>query len=373
MFNQRNNIVIACLFGCLLLMPFSAFSQEGFGQALGVRKSLSGTADSKGREVRSFGSQNQTVEVESSSIPFSALNPAGSGTESPVFYNVHVLGEVGRPGVYKIRPSDRVTDALQYAGGQLPNGSTRRLQLRREGSTRILDLFAYKYNGLLDNNPYLMENDVIFVPVKKGEIQVEGPVNRPGNYEITRPISLAKAVAMAGGFSVGLSAKTPIRIVRFNGEEKKEIIEVENSRDEMAGFEVKKGDAIVVPHILIADKEFDYNLKRIPGDNIFYPTIDDNVYVIGAVSLPGAYEFKPHYTYKEYVSLAGPVRDAKMRSIRLIRSNGKKLRVRKSTTINAGDTLVVPQRYWKPEVVAGWLGTVTNLTLSTLVITDRFK
>ena len=178
---------------------------------------------------------------------------------------------------------------------------------------------------------------------------------------------------MAGGFSAGLSRKEPIRVVRYNSEEKKEVIEIENSVNDTSHFVVEKGTVIVVPHVLIADKEFDYNLKRVPGDNIFYPTIDDNVYVIGAVSLPGAFEFKPHYTYKEYVSLAGPIHDAKMKSIKLIRPDGKKMRVKRTTNINPGDTLVVPQRYWKPETVVGWITTVTSLTLSTLVLTDQFK
>lgn len=362
-------VIYLSAFFCFL----PAYAQQGFGQAIGNRRSKT-VQVGQPRNVRSFGSTTQQFELSSElSRPGVAtpvtLSPM-AGTQ--IFYSVHVLGEVYRPGTYKIRPSDRITDVLQYAGNVLPNGSERSIQLRRQGKTKYFDLFSYKYKGRLSQNPYLMENDVIFIPVKKGEIQIEGPVNRPGNYEIRRPITLKQAVSLAGGFSSGLSKKEPIRVVRYNRDEKKEVIEIENSNKEIKLFKLKKGDVVVIPHILIANKEFDYNLQRIPGDNIFYPTVDDNVYVVGAVSLPGAYEFKPHYTFKEYVSLAGPLKLAKLKKIKIIRRDGKKVKAKKNTNINAGDTIVVPQRYWTPASTVSWLSTLTSLTLSTLVLVDRF-
>lgn len=345
-------------------------AQEGFGQTLGQRKSL---IDTLRRDIESFGTSDQESLAPHSSDRSSFGLPLSAGMQAPDFYNIHVLGEVVQPGTYRIIPSDRVSDAIKYAGGTTLHGSQRAIQLRRQGNTQILDFFSYKYKGNLNSNPYLMENDVIFVPVKRGEIQVVGPVNRPGNYEISKKITLKETIGMAGGFATGLSLQEPIRVIRYNSDEKKEVVEVRNSPDEIAHLMIQKGDVVVIPHILIADKEFDYNLKRIPGDNIFYPTIDDNVYVVGAVLSPGAHEFKPHYTYKEYVNLAGPLKYAKMRSIRVLRPDGKKIHAKRTTNIHVGDTIIVPQRYWKPETVASWLGTLSSLTLSTILITDRFK
>lgn len=341
--------------------------------AYGEETNSTGQSSSQTSDVRSFSSTKERKVLTDSGIeynPIPTTGPGGLGTA--IYYNVHILGEVLRPGTYKILPSDRITDAVVYAGGILGSGSERAIQLRRQDSTRIVDLFSYKYQGTLNNNPYLMENDVVFVPVSRGEIQVEGPVNRPGNYEITRSISLASAIEMAGGLAAGYSSKTPIKIVRYNQEEQKEIIEVEYSKKNLRSFMVQKGDVVVVPHILITNKSFDYNLKHIPGDNIFHPTIDDNVYVIGAVENPGPYAFQPHMTHKEYMSLAGLTDDARLTGTKIIkRGEKRKKRITKNTIINPGDTIVVPTNNWRATTIIGWVSTITSLTLTTVLIYDQ--
>lgn len=322
-------------------------------------------------KVKSFGSP--TVQPTLSSNDNLSLSSSASSVVpiGAVFYNIHILGEVTNPGTYKIMPSDRLTDAIGRAGGILTNGSERAVQLRRTGNNLTLDLFSYKYRGNLESNPYLMENDVVFVPVKKGEIQIEGPVNRPGNYEYVREISLGEALKMAGGVVSGFSEEQPIRVVRFNQEENKEVLQLDYSKENLKTFKIKKGDVVVVPHVLLADKTFDYNLKRIPGDNMFHPTVDDNVYVMGSVLQPGAFPFEPNFSYKEYVSLAGATEKSKMKSIKIVRRNGEKIVATASAVINPGDTIVVPQKYWKAETIASWLGTITSLTLSSVLIEDR--
>lgn len=359
------------LAGFFVFVPFVYAQQDETTSSSGQRGSNRDKVR-KERLIRSFGTETKGSDEGQIYIP---TTPQSSATGSlSITYTVHVLGEVEFPGTYRMAPSDRVVDALNNAGGILSSGSERRLELRRRGvETDILDLFSYKYHGNLNENPYLMENDVIFVPLKKGEIQIEGPVSRPGNYEISKNISMKNVIKLAGGVTSGLSTTSPIRVIRYNDREEKEVLEVTMEPDILKNFMVKKGDVVVLPHILIADKEFDYNLRRIPGDNIFYPTIDDNVYVVGAVSLPGVYEFKPHYSYKEYVNLAGPVQSAKMRQIKVLRPNGKKISAKSNTNINPGDTIIVPRRYWKPEVAASWLSTVTSLVLSTFLIYDRVK
>lgn len=347
---------------CAFLAGSPVYAQESSG-VRDVRSLVNQTE----RGVRSFG----TPEKQPSSSGLTSL-PLQTGGVGDIYYNVHILGEVATPGVYRILPSDRVTDALRYAGDVLPNGSQRLIQLRRQGQTSYLDLFSYKYRGNLNQNPYLMENDVIFIPIKKGEVRIEGPVNRPGFYEITRPIPLKDLVSLAGGFSLGLSSKEPIRIVRFNGEEKKEIIPIDSSADALKGTVVRPGDVIVVPHLLLSKKKFDYNVNRVPGDNIFYPTVNDNVYVIGAVLQPGAYAFQPSFDYQDYVSQAGPQNSASLRRAKLLKANGKKVVLKKSTEINPGDTIIVPTRAVTAANFITWFGTLTSMALTTFVFVDRF-
>ncbi len=357
-------------------LPVFAQSNLGYSRNSPTIMGLKGGANKS--NVKSFGSSSNPSSQGMPDI-MSQMNPQMAplqtgATQAPqAFYSIHILGEVTNPGTYKIIPSDRVSDALKYAGGVLPNGSERTIQLRRGDQSQTLDMFAYKYRGSLQNNPYLMENDVVFVSVKKGEFEIEGPVNRPGNYEMTRKISLIEAINMAGGFASGVSRQDTIRVVRFGAEEKKEILEVSSSKQDLSKFTIQKGDVIVIPHVLLKSNTFDYTLNRIPGDNIFYPTVDDNVYVMGAVLQPGAFPFQPNYSYKEYVSLAGATQHSKMKRIKLIKKNGEQVKLSVNTVINPGDTILVPQKYWRAETVASWLSTVASLTLSSLIITDRLQ
>jgi len=354
-------------------IPFLSAQTGGYSQPLGQRKSLA----NEGGDIQSFGSSSgenkKSENGKDNTLTESSIPAGGPGSTQSLYYNIHVLGQVSKPGIYKIVPSDRLSEVIRYAGGILPEASNRMIQLRRNGDTKIVDLFQYKYNGDINQNPFLMENDVIFVPLKKWEVEIEGPLKKPGTYELVGKTNLANVIDLAGGFSTGVSLHQPIHVVRYNDDEKKELIPIENTSSNLKNFVVKKGDVIVVPHILTADKEFDYDINRLPGDNIFYPSNDDNVYVIGAVSLPGPYSFQPHYNYKQYVNLAGPTHDAKMRSIKILHHNGKKVVASNKVIINPGDTIIIPQRYWKPETVAGWLSTLASLTISTILISDRFK
>lgn len=361
------NILIIYQFLYFVFLPLLAWSQTS--------QSRSGkNSSTELKAVSSFGifqDLNKGEKTEES-IGISAISPTGPGASSPLYYHIHVLGEVLRPGTYRILPSDRVTDALKYAGGIMSVGSKKRIELRRKGKYQLFDIYSYKYNGDLSQNPYMMENDVIFVPVKKGEIQVEGPVNRPGNYEVLKIITLKEAIGMAGGFAAGLSLTEPIRVIRFDAEGKKNILEVANLPESLSKFKIVKGDIIVVSHFLIADKKFDYNVSRIPGDNIFYPTINDSVYVVGAVSIPGPYAFQPTFRAKDYVSQAGPDDKASLGRIKVISADGKKRSVSKMYAVNAGDTIVVPAKGFTFTSFVTLFGALTSMALTSLVFYDRF-
>ncbi|MBX7148144.1 SLBB domain-containing protein [bacterium] len=309
--------------------------------------------------------------TEDDAVAFSPVPFGGMGSVNSLSYTVHVLGEVARPGTYKILPSDRVTDLLRYAGNILPNGSQRNIQLKRQNQSRKIDIYSYKYNGDLNQNPYLVDNDVVFVPLKKGEFEIEGPVNRPGNYEISQPISLSKAIKMAGGLATGYTSTDPIRIIRFGMDGTKNVIEVSSSDKIDYDFKVQKGDIVVVPHILLVGKKFDYNVSKIPGDNIFYPTINDNVNVIGAVTAPGAYSFQPSFKYLDYVGLAGPTHQSSLKRVKVLSGDGKKRLVSNVKEINPGDTIIVPTKSITVTNALTWFNTITNTTLTTLLLYDR--
>lgn len=362
---------------CLVLSQINEVHAQGIAsqfRTFNTQKTLPQAEDSGTdmNEIRSLGSKH-IEQRNSSGEKLPGLDPKESMFMGGVnYYNVHVLGQVGSAGTYKIFSADRVSDVLQYAGGILSQGSEQMIQLRREGSVQIVNMFDYKIKGRLSNNPYLMENDVIFVPYKKGEIQIEGPVKQPGNYEVTGIMSLKKAVDVAGGFATGLSQQEPIRVIRYNNNETKEILEVNSAAAAMDTFKIKSGDIIVIPHLLIKDYEFDYNVRRLPGDNMFYPTVNAQVYVTGNVAQPGAYPFLPKFSYRDYVSLAGPLNRAANSRIKLITADGKRKSAKKAARINPGDTIYVPSKAITTANALQWFNTVTNAALTTFIIYDRF-
>ncbi len=287
-----------------------------------------------------------------------------------MIYQVHVLGEVRKPGTYRVNPSMRVTDALQQGGGIKPNGSERFVELRKSGQAhgQVLDLFAYKTFGNLAQNPYLQDNDTIYVPLKKMAIEIEGPVRRPGVFELKNEHTVNDVVQLAGGFTVGASQKDPIKIIRYGGFEEKEIIEVPMDSADMQNIQVHDGDVIVVPHKFLTQHQFDYNLKKLPNDNIFYPAYENRVFVIGAVRAPGAFEFNQYYTLRQYLTLAGGTTImAKNGQIKVLTADGKSFKAKNGNydrVVNPGDTIVIPEKQVPTSFYIGLLPTIASLGLS---------
>ena len=349
-------IILLYVVSCLTFSPFfDSYAQSGTSST-----------------VSSFGTGLPGSDREKDAVSLGGILATGPGQGSGLYYNVHVIGEVVRPGTIKVLPSDRLSDVLRYAGGILSNGSERAIQLRRGGETKTLNFFDYKTNGVLSQNPYMTENDVIFVPLKKGQMEIEGPVRRPGFYELSKPISLAKAIKMAGGLATGYSTKQFMKIVRYDKGEKKQIIDVPFSEEAFGKTTIFAGDVIIAPHILLAHKKFDYDIQRIPGDNLFYPTVNDSVYVAGAVSVAGPYPFRPSFTAKDYVSLAGPQNLASLGRLKIISTDGKKKSVSKMSAVNAGDTIIVPSKAITAGNFITWFSALTSMALTTFIFIDRF-
>ncbi len=306
------------------------------------------------------------------SIQKKALNTYQESPYSTLQYQVHVVGQVSQPGTYRIPASARVAETIELAGGILQNGSLRNIQIKRQSGNVSIDLLSFRINGKLDSNPYLLDNDVIYVPLIGKATRIEGAVARPGSYELLRENRLSDLIQLAGGFTPGytLSTGLPIKLVRFNNSDKK-IIDVPLS--DIGSFKVESADIYYVPHLLTKNKEFDYNTPSLPGDHdLFFPSYDGNVYVIGAVASPGLYPFNPYYKMSNYISAAGgATRLAKQKKIKVISSLGKVAKKNIVAEVNPGDTIVVPEKYLPPEgIVNIFLSTVTAaLGIMTTILT----
>ncbi len=286
----------------------------------------------------------------------------GSAVSMPVIYQVNVTGEIMNAGTYRIPASTRLSEVLNMAGGVAKSGSQRQVQIRSiRGGVRVVDLLQYRQKGDLSQNPYLLDNDTIYIPLKKETIEIEGAVNRPGIYELRNEKSLEAIINLAGGYSQGVSSQQSVKIIRFNAEDQKEVLEIPNTRADLSNTLIKNADVIIIPHILTAKNTFDYNVKKLPNDNIFYPSYEDRVFVIGAVNSPGTFDFNHNYRLSNYLAMAGGLsRMAKGGYIKIIDGQGQSKKVKSDSQeiINPGDTLYVPERSLSRET---WVGIVTSV------------
>jgi protein involved in polysaccharide export with SLBB domain len=305
------------------------------------------------------GGQMPTTMPSGAGVGAGAGAGAGMGTTMgeaamvSMGYQVHVLGEVKKPGTYRVAASDRVSEILSRAGGIAENGSERQIELRRRGGGVIrVDLVAFKLFGKLDQNPYVTDNDTVFVPLRKKVIQVVGAVKRPDFYELKDEKTLADVVELSGGFNAATAMKDPIRVIRFE-EGEKQVDEISIQKDAMRNYAILNGDVVVVPNVVTKNTTFDYNVASVPGDQVFYPSYEDRVFVLGGVAVPGAYPFSPYYTLNQYISLAGGLNERGKSKFSVTTIDGKRHNAHADARVNPGDTIMVKQSWMSP---ASWMG-----------------
>ncbi len=179
----------------------------------------------------------------------------------PVF--VSVLGEINRPGLYKLYNIDSVNapnatqplqksfvslptivDAIAKAGGITPNSNLKsvRIQRRLSGQEKIyknidINLVNLLMKGDQSQNPIIFDGDIITIKEVQGKdvlpketlkiakgnlspkmikVNVIGAIEKPGDYEVKSNTTLNRAILLANGFIPWKSNKTNIQLYRVN-------------------------------------------------------------------------------------------------------------------------------------------------------------
>jgi protein involved in polysaccharide export with SLBB domain len=168
----------------------------------------------------------------------------------PRTFLVHVTGAVQRPGTYPASPTMRVSAILPRAGGILPTGSMRRIEIRRNDVAEPLkaDLIRFQLFGQVDQDPLLLDGDTVFVPSRQLTVEAAGGVRRPGSYELIGSHTLDELLELAGGLSTQASQRRDLRIAsRSNGDR---IVARSASPHEAKNIELADGDVVRVPELV---------------------------------------------------------------------------------------------------------------------------
>ena len=156
---------------------------------------------------------------------------------------VNILGEVTNPGTYRLSSFTTLFNALYRAGGVTPIGSLRNVKVVRGGEVYAeVDIYQYLFNGKLDLNVPLKEDDVVLVPAYQSLVSITGAIKRPMFYEMKEGETVDKLIGYAGGFA-GNASKDEVGVERNDGRINKMFTV---SADKFSGFALTDGDAVLV-------------------------------------------------------------------------------------------------------------------------------
>ena len=237
-------------------------------------------------------------------------------------FKVKVIGQLKQPGLYTVTPMTRVSDLYQMIMEQysaemekdeeslMERGtgetdrsmmydqksqiadlyerkmrvpeeekeyqelSNRNLVLIRKQDSIKIDLARFGISGKNDHNPYLQQEDILVIPLRRHLIGIYGGVKIPGKYEYVFGEFLSDLIQIAGGLRPNADPEK-IEITRYNGPTDKFsfTVEFQESKDVQLNPE---------DHVML---QYAKQYKR-----------QEIVYITGEVVHPGVYSIFPGQT-----------------------------------------------------------------------------
>lgn len=128
--------------------------------------------------------------------------------------NVNIFGEVEKAGSYTTSALNTAINVLSVCGGPTEIGSVRNIQIIRGKTKKILDIYAFMRNPILQFNFYLQDNDILYIPPADKVVTIEGAINRPMRYELLIDEGIKELIDFAGGLKVNAFTEL-LQIERF--------------------------------------------------------------------------------------------------------------------------------------------------------------
>lgn len=295
---------------------------------------------------------------------------------------VYLLGQVRQPGTYLSVAGTTALSLIQSAGTLVVNpvqvnidetkfshpyfraltsGAGRRVEVwRSDKKVAELDLAKIAILGVAKDDIILEDGDALFVPANSCPVVVRGGVARPGTYEIHKDDSVFDVLAQAGGY--------------------RSMMMLDSVQVERPGLSGNPSDSKVIT-LNLKDPKFDpSSFSFQPGDILKVPEVKDQVYVLGAVWMPQAVDYREGWNALDYIAATGgPVSPSDVSSITIVsfpltdaqtmfNFNFKNLSLGKpveNVKIQAGDLIFVP---WEnePYYGVGLTNAFSNLLAQTL-------
>jgi protein involved in polysaccharide export with SLBB domain len=206
---------------------------------------------------------------------------------------IFVVGDVVRPGSYRVSSAGTALTALYAAGGPSEAGSLRRVEIRRGGRTvDVLDVYDYLTRGDASRDARLANGDVVFVPPRLARVRALGEVLRPGTYELKPGETLADLLRTAGGLTA-LAAPQRVTIERVVPPAQR----APGGRDRVV-LDASAGEGGGVPALPLVNGDV-VRVARIAA------RVANRITVQGNVASPGAVGFRPGLRLSDALRAAG--------------------------------------------------------------------
>ena len=186
-------------------------------------------------------------------------------------------------------------------------------------------------------SPDFLRNPQVAVSIenyRSQRILILGEVRSPGEYQLNGEMTLLAALARAGSLTqtAGREAvivRTPRRAQKLGEDPEPEVIKIDLA-------DLQSGNMSL-------------NIPLVDGDTVNVPKAQ-SVFVSGEVKAAGAYAVEPGMTVLQVLTLAGGVSergsDGRIKILRMVDGKQKEVKAKLSDTVQPGDTVVVPSRFF---------------------------
>ena len=191
---------------------------------------------------------------------------------------IFVMGHARRPGAFTVSSLSTMVNAVFAAGGPNPQGSLRRIQLRR-GRRMVseLDLYQLLLRGDAVGDAALEPGDVLYFPPIGPQVALTGSVKTPAVYELREERDLGGLLDLAGGLTP-TADPAQSQIERMAGPGGRQLVALDGGYPKAA---LRDGDLVRVATVT--------------------PKFDRVVTLRGHVAMPGRYPWRAGMKLRELV------------------------------------------------------------------------
>jgi protein involved in polysaccharide export with SLBB domain len=206
---------------------------------------------------------------------------------------VEILGTFRRNGFFELGKGETLADLIRYAGNFNEVAYKYRLSIIKytDKEMKMADVEMAEYSKYIPDNGDVIKADSV-INRFLNRVRIAGAVNRPGNYELTKGLTLSQLIKKAEG--VKEEVYTNRGLIKREKEDKTTFLISFNVNDILQGkqdFKLKKEDKIRIRDVFSMREERVINLT-------------------GEVQKEGSFLYHENMTLKDLLFLAGGLKEA---------------------------------------------------------------